>query len=80
MDAVGRRPVRARRGRGELRHLDSGTDMRKPEEVLIGMNTELNINSALFYCVNCFTVNQVYNCFICIEYHYKMLLIPHEIE
>ena len=59
MDAVGRRPVRAGRGRGELLHLDSDADMRKPEEVLIGTNTELNINSALFYCVNCFTVNQV---------------------
>ena len=79
MDAVGPRPVRARRGRGERLLLDSGADMRKPEEVLIGTNTELNINSVLFYCVNCFPLSQVYNCFACIEYHYKMLLTPNEI-
>ena len=59
IDAVGRRPVRARRSRGEFPLLDSGADTRKPVEVLYGMDTVLNINSALFYFMNCFTIIQV---------------------
>ena len=59
VDAIGCRPVRARRDRGELPLLDSGAVTRKAVEELYGMNTVLNINSALFYCVNCFTISQV---------------------
>ena len=42
--------------------------------------TVLNINSALFLCVNCLYISPVDNSFVCIVYADKMLLITDEFE
>ena len=33
-----------------------------------------------FYCVNCFTISKVFNCFVCIVNAYKVLLITDEVR
>ena len=38
-----------------------------------GMNTVLNINSTLFYCMNCFSIHQFKNCFACIVSAYVIV-------